>query len=139
MKKIKTAYAYLFFFLYKQVSKPKPQFLLYFKTAVSLVALEFMIVIATFIYFTDITKLSLLPEKPNIYLILLTIVPFIFIKFWFFERKDKWKNYVSKFEQWPEKRKKKWNLIMRIIIFFVIANVVFSFYLMSQIDWTKYN
>jgi hypothetical protein len=137
MKTLKTGYEYLFCFFYNSVNKVKGNILVQFKALFMVLGLEILFISSFFCYGIDIFKFDV-PQKPNTLFILMFIVPLVGLKLWFFERNENWKAYLLEFNALPEQRQKKWKLIMRAIVFFVIANFIFSFYLMSQIDWKQY-
>jgi len=138
MYTIKVLYEYLFYFFYRGVSIAKPQFALKWKAATVMLIGELMILTSVLNYYTDFTKSDILSEKRSPILILLAAAPFIFIKFWVFDRRDQWKIYIAKFEAWPKQKRSRWDLLMWVIVLFVFGNLIFSFYLMSRVDWAKY-
>jgi hypothetical protein len=137
MKTLQIGYAYLFFFFYNSVNKVKGNILVQFKALLMLVGIELLLISSFFCYGIDVFKFDI-PQKPNILFMLSIILPLVGLKLWFFERNENWKRYISEFNTWPEDKQKKWNLIMRCIVIFVFANLFFSFYWMSQIDWIQY-
>jgi hypothetical protein len=137
MKTLKTGYAYLFCFFYNSVNKVKGNILVQFKALFMVAGLEMILIGTLFTYYMDIYKV-VIPQHFNKSYLLIIALPIAGLKLWFFERNENWKAYLSEFNALPEQRQKKWNLIMRAIVFFAIANLIFSFYLMSQIDWKQY-
>ncbi len=137
MKKLRIGYAYLFYFFYNSVNKVKGNILVQFKAVLMVLGLEMILITSGFYYGVYFYKFDL-PEDFNKLNLLFLIVPLVGLKLWFFERNDNWKTYISKFSAWPEIKQRKWNRVMRFIVFFVFANLIFSFYLMSQIDWRQY-
>ena len=45
---------------------------------------------------------------------------------------------MAEFENWPKKKNIRGGIIVWGIIIFIIANLIFSFYLMSLINWKLY-
>lgn len=138
MKKIKTAYAYLFFFLYNTVNT-KDNILVQWKSVFLILMLEFFCLFSVFIEYENITKKTMLPEDFNTLYFLFIIIPLIAIKVWFFERNENWKQYLERFNAWPEKKQKCWNWSVRIFLLLVLGNVILFFYWLSQINWAEYN
>ncbi len=102
-----------------------------------MIGLEFAFAFSVFAYYTDYYKINVVLNG-NKYNLFLCAFPIIVIHFWIFDRNKNWKKYISQFEVWPEEKRKKWDRIMRGIIFFIIANLLLSFYFMASIDWTQY-
>jgi len=137
MQKLKTGYAYFFCFFYNSINKVKGNIFVQFKAMLMVGGLEIMIIISIITYFTDITKISI-PEDFNVLNLLFIVIPLVVLKLWFFDRNDRWKGYLEEFNALPLEKQKKWNRIMRGIVFFVFANLILAFYWMSQIDWRQY-
>jgi hypothetical protein len=137
MKTLQIGYAYLFFFFYNSVNKVKGNILVQFKALLMVAGIEFVIIIAIATYYMNFKRIMIPQDFDKLYL-LIPILPLVGLKLWFFERNENWKRYISEFNTWPEDKQKKWNLIMRCIVIFVFANLFFSFYWMSQIDWSQY-
>lgn len=138
MRKLKIAYAYLFFFIYNSVNK-KDNILVQPKTLFLVILIELMVVMSTVIQYGNITKTTVIPENFNRLNLLFIIMPLIALNFWFFERNKNWKKYLEEFKAWPIEKQKKWNWFMRVILIFVSANLIFSFYWLSQINWKLYD
>lgn len=136
MKAIKTGYAYLFFFFYNSVNKVKGNIFVQFKALLMIAVLEMLLLASIFYYGVDIYKFDILESFSKLYF-LIPILPIVGLKLWFFERKENWKKYINDFETWSEEKRKKWDWIMKILIAFIIGNLICSFYIMSQIDWSK--
>lgn len=137
MKTIKIGYAYLFFFLYNTLNK-KGNILIQWKAVFIILILELLLVMSSYFQFENAAKVVLLPEDFNTLNLLYIIIPLVAIKLWFFERNENWKRYLEEFSAWPAEKQKRWNWVMRCIVIFVFANLIFSFYWMSQIDWKQY-
>lgn len=60
------------------------------------------------------------------------LAPFIVLlvmKWFIFEKDDRWKNYVKEFDSWPPKRNRVGTLGVVMMILFVIFNLIYSLYL----------
>jgi hypothetical protein len=64
----------------------------------------------------------------------LILLPNYFI----FHHRDQWKEIVVEFDKMPKKKNRIGSWIVFGIFLFVISNLIFSFYLMSRIDWSQY-
>lgn len=136
MQKLKTGYVYLFYFLYNSINR-KGNILVQPKTLFVIGALEMFVFYSIIFYYTAITKSRLDAFfKYSSYLLIFSNVVF---NLWFFDRKANWKKYLEEFSKWPETKQKKWNWVMRLIIFFIIGNLVYSIIVFTQIDCKRYS
>lgn len=138
MKDLKRAYYYLFYSFYRFWEKASyPKFLSDMKAGICIMALEIWFLLSLGVYYTiitkDVTDLSL--KTPIVFVPFLIIV---LIKYFAFVHTNVWKDYVKEFDKLPKEQNRKGSWIVFAIVVFVISNLVFSFYLMSQIDWSKY-
>ncbi|MGJ1438719.1 hypothetical protein [Sphingobacterium siyangense] len=138
MKDLKRAYYYLFYSFYRFWEKTSClKFLSDWKSVVCIGTLEIWFILSLGIYYTVITKdvTDLSFKMPIVF------VPFLIIvltKYFVFVHTDVWKDYVKEFDKLPKEQNRKGSWIVFAIVVFVISNLIFSFYLMSQIDWSKY-
>jgi hypothetical protein len=137
MEKIKKAYYYLFYKFYKMSEAAPSRWLSDWKAAIVIGALEIWLLLSIGVYFSVCTKrvLALELSKPIIYVPLVTILILNYISF---IHTDEWKDYVKEFDQLPKEKNRLGSWIVFAIVVFVLANLIFSFYLMSRIDWSQY-
>lgn len=134
---MKRAYYYLFYRLYKWYEKGPSVWLSDWKAVISIGVLQVFLILSMYCYYAVYSKqiLDLSIKNPIVF------IPFaiIFIFNYFtFEHTDIWKEYVAEFDQLPKKKNRIGSWIVFGVVLFVIANLIFSFYLMSQIDWSLY-
>lgn len=113
------------------------KFLTDFKAGIVMIALEFWVVLSIYNYYTIITKqnLYLSFKSPFVY------VPFIIIillKLRNFTNKNQWEEHHKCFDDLSKEANRKGGWIVFWISALIILNLIFSFYLMMQIDWSKY-
>ena len=133
---IKKAYYYLFYRLYKVTKRGAIKSLSKFYAGIAIAALEFWLAMSVYNYYTVfINRYASLPKKSAIVVIVLI---FMLIDYFAFIHNDKWKDYMAEFENWPKKKNIRGGIIAWGIIIFIIANLIFSFYLMSLINWKLY-
>ncbi|GAA5102635.1 hypothetical protein GCM10023210_43830 [Chryseobacterium ginsengisoli] len=138
---IKKAYYYLFYKIYKSIEYTSEEFggafLTDFKTGLVIGALEIWLLFSIGNYYSIITKknaeLSL--TMPIVYI---PLVILLILNYFSFIHNDIWKEYNRKFDQLPKKKNIIGTWIVVGVIVFIIANLIYSFYLMSQIDWSLY-
>lgn len=102
-----------------------------------MIALEIWISISIGAYYAIYKKIfiELAISMPVIYIPLLIIIAF---NYFTLNYKDNWKQFNSEFENYSKKKNRIGGWIVFGIILFIISNLIFSFYLMSQIDWSQY-
>lgn len=135
--KIKQAYYYLFYKFYKVAMTGTIKSLSSFYAGIGIIALEIWFLLSLYnyysIFFNRYATLELISFK-----VIFSFVLILAINYFAFSYTDKWKDYVAEFDQWPRKRNIIGGIITWGIILFIIANLIFSFYLTSQIDWKQY-
>jgi hypothetical protein len=135
----KKAYCYLFYKLYRfWETVSMPRFWSSWKATLSLMALELWILMSILVYYTVITKEDLMSDKLLVVVIIITGVIFSLIKYFVLDRKDQWKDYVQEFDKWPKRKNNIGTLVAWVVVLLIIGNLVFSFYLMSLINWKQY-
>ena len=131
-------YYYFFYTFYKfwdYVSVPK--FLTHFKSTVSISVLEIFLFLSFIAYYSIFSKTAhnLNLKMPIVFLPLLLI---FLLNYLCFIHTTKWKEYFAKFERWPRSKNNMGAFFVGIFTLLIIVNMIYSFYLMSQIDWSKY-
>lgn len=138
MQKLKTGYAYLFFFLYNYLNKFKNNIFIKFKALLLIVILEAVTILSVFFQYENFVKRALLTQNFNRLSLLYIVAPLTILNLWFFERNENWKKYLEEFNEWSIDKQKRWNWMMRGIVFLIFFNLILSYYWMSQIDWSAY-
>ncbi|PZR20477.1 MAG: hypothetical protein DI535_29890 [Citrobacter freundii] len=130
MKKIKRAYYYFFYKLYKAAkytSYPFGDFLLDFRAAIGIVILEAWIFISLLLYLSFIDKLpiELTILSPIVYLpaILIFVVNYIA-----FIHTDIWKQYNKEFDKLSKKQNRIGSWIVLGIVLLIVGNLILSVY-----------
>lgn len=133
---MKRAYYYLFYKLYKfWEAASDPKFWSDWKAGVTIVTMELWIIISAMNYYNvfinkyfEITK-----AKLSIWGIIIVI-----INYFAFLHTDVWRLYIKEFDQLPKRKNKHGTWVVLSVVLFVAVNFIFSFYLISRIDWSKY-
>lgn len=138
---IKKAYYYFFYKIYKSIEYTSNEFggpfWSNFKAALVIAALEVWLLITIGNYYSVITKINieLSIMMPIVYIPLMIL---LVLNYFSFIHNDKWREYNMKFDKLPRKRNLIGTWIVVGIIALIIGNLIYSFYLMSQIDWSLY-
>lgn len=138
---IKKAYYYFFYKIYKSIEYTSEElggaFWTDFKAGLAIAALEIWLLLSIGNYFSVVTKKNeeLSITMPVVYIPVLIL---FILNYFSFMHNDKWKEYNRKFDQLPKSTNIIGTWIVVGIIVFIIGNLIYSFYLMSQIDWSLY-
>ena len=141
MKKIKNAYYYFFYKIYCSIEYTSDlsggKFLSSFKAGLVMIALEIWMLMSLGAYYAIYTKtaIELSISMPVIYIPLIIIIGF---NYFTLDYTDVWKKYNNEFDKLPKQKNRIGGWIVFSIVLLVIANLIYSFYLMSQIDWSQY-
>lgn len=134
---MKRAYYYLFYKFYKMSEAAPSRWLSDWKAGIVIIALETWLLLSLIIYYNVFIDryFNLTATSP---VIILSSIAILLGNYFAFVHTDEWKAYVKEFDALPKKKNQIGSLIVFAIVVLVIANLVFSFYLMSQIDWKQY-
>ena len=135
---IKKAYYYLFYKLYRFYESSPSVWWSEWKALLTILILEIWFLMSFGIYYQVITKKDLLPDNIFKYLGIALIIFLGIINYYVFDYNDRWKRYVSEFNKWPRNKNRIGTFIVWLFILIIIGNLIYSYYLMSKIDWKKY-
>lgn len=135
---LKNIYDYFFYKLYKFFEAAPSKWWSDWKAGGAMLVLEILTFISILNYYTVITKANF--SDDFLFKVAMIIVAcLVVVKYFAILHKDRWKSVVEKFDGYRRNQNILGTWIVLMVILLLIANVVFSFYLMSQIDWKKYN
>lgn len=99
---------------------------------------QIMILIESGVWYTVISKNTLLGFAYAKLVLILIAMSLMFFNYYTTLRNNKWKKYAVVFEAYSKRKKiiTGWGVFLFLIA--VIASLVFAFYQMSLIDWSKY-
>lgn len=135
MKSIKRAYYYLFYKLYKFSEAAPSRWLSAFKAGAVVVVLEVCLFLSMMNYYNVFINRNFELNETYAIIIVLIIASF---NYYTFAHTDAWKKYAKQFNQLPKRTNFIGSMIVFSIVLVVIANLIISFYLMSQVDWINY-
>lgn len=137
MHKIKRAYYYLFYKFYKMSEAAPSRWWSEWKASLALDMVIFFFIFSLLIYYAVFINpyTNVGGETETIVILgIMILVPNYFV----FHHRDQWKEIVSEFDQLPKRTNRIGSWIVFGVVMLVIANLVFAFYLMSQVDWSQY-
>lgn len=135
MINVKRAYYYLFYKLYKWIGNDN--WLVDWKAELSLDVLWIFLSISIIIYYTIFFDRFFQIGNGFYFLsgyLFLIALPNYFI----FHHKNQWEEIVNEFDQLPKKKNILGGFIVLFFVLLIVSNMVFAFYQMSLIDWSKY-
>jgi len=141
MKFIKKGYYYFFYKIYRSIEYTSKltggEFLTVNKASLVMLALETWGLFSLANYYAVYKKISteLNISMPIIYIPAVILFAFNYIAIHY---KDRWKQYNTEFASYSEKKSRIGGWIVFGIIVIIISNLAYSFYLMSEIDWSQY-
>lgn len=132
---IKKAYYYLFYKLYRHFQNAPSVWWSEWKATLALDVLVLLIPLSGLVYYMTFVDRHLdlsvkyLGLFVGAFVTLFVVLPNYFI----FNHKDQWRDIVNEFDQFPKKKNRIGGWIVWIIIFALIANLIFSYYLLYHI------
>jgi hypothetical protein len=131
-------YYYLFYKFYKVAMTGAIKSLSSFYASIGVIFIEICLLLSISNYYTiSINRYSTLEVKSPAVLIAVGVL--LLIDYLTFSYKGKWKIYVLEFDQLPKKQNVIGSIIVSIVIVMIVSNLIFSFYLISRIDWKLYS
>lgn len=107
------------------------------KAGIAIIALEIWLLTSLVIYYKVLFNRYFHLGESN-WDVIISVIIIVIPNYLLFVHTDKWKDYVKEFDRLPKKKNRLGSWIVFGIVLFVIANLIFSFYLMSRIDWSQY-
>lgn len=142
MKVIQKSYYYFFYKIYRSIDYTSGSFggeiLMLSKAGLVMLALEAWIILSLGNYYTVYSKMfiELSISMPTVYIPAIIVFAF---NYYTLDYKNNWRKYNVEFANYSKKKNRIGGWIVFGIILFIICNLIFSFYLMSQIDWSQYS
>ena len=135
VQKLTKAYYYFFYKLYKWIGEENGW--ADWKASLAMDAFVFFFLFSFFIYY----KVYMNPyihltgkAKEILFIVVIITVPNYLI----FHHKDQWKGIIKEFDKLPDRTNNIGGAIVFAVLLFIVGNLIFSFYLMSQVDWAQY-
>ena len=106
------------------------------KASFSVLVLEIWLLISFVNYYEVFTEKDFSSDSKNIISLVILLI-LVVIKYFVFEHGERWKEYIKEFDKWPKNKNKIGSIMVWMLVLFILANLIYSFYLISQIDWEK--
>jgi len=141
MKFVRKGYYYFFYKIYHSIEYTSKSFggetLIFSKAGLVMLALEAWVLLSFVAYYKIYTKTSmqLSISMPVVYIPVILL--FVF-NYFTLDYKAKWKIYNDEFANYSNRKNRIGGWVVYGIILLIIGNLVYSFYLMSLIDWSQY-
>ncbi|UWX62175.1 hypothetical protein N0B40_07750 [Chryseobacterium oranimense] len=135
MEKIKRAYYYLFYKIYKSIEYTSElvggAFWTDFKTGLVIGTLEIWFLASGLIYYSIIKniKLNITITNP---IVLIPLILLLILNYFAFIHTDVWKEYNAEFDKLPKDKNKKGGIIVWTIVAFITINFFGSAYCLQK-------
>ena len=138
IQRIIQGYKYLFYKLYISLEKySSPRFWSEWKAASLLTLIIYSIFQSLIIYYE--IYINRYSSLGNNYFVIFGFTTFVFIlNYYLFMKDDKWKEVVKEFDKIPKKKNQIGTILCCVFFLLCILNIIYAFYLLSQIDWSLY-
>ncbi|MEC5173871.1 hypothetical protein [Chryseobacterium nepalense] len=134
MEKIKKAYYYFFYKIYKSIEYTSElvggAFWTDFKAGLVIGALEIWFLISIGIYLVLITNKNIAELTLTQPIVFIPLIIILLLNYFSFIHTDKWKEYNNEFDQLSIKKNKIGGKIVWCTVVFIIINLFFSYYLL---------
>lgn len=132
---MKRAYYYLFYKIYRFWYNISGDAWSDFKALLSIGVLQAFTFLSLYIWWAISTKSILSFSK---YWIVTIAVSIGFINYYIFFNKNIWMKYNKEFDTLPKQKNKLGGWLVFGLVVIIISGLIFSFYALSQIDWSQY-
>ena len=131
---IRKLYYYFFYKFYKLAMTGVIKSLSSFYAGIGVLVLQIWFFLSLYIYY-----IIFINRNANLELksakVIVAIIILLLLNYFSFSYKNIWKLYIDEFDSWPRKKNLIGGIIVWTIVLLIIGNLIFSFYLMSGIDW----
>ena len=131
---LKKMYDYFFYKVYKFFDAAPSKWLSDWKASFFILVLEIWLSLSVLNYYSAIFKKTVSDKFLLIASILIVLV-LTAIKYLNFEYQDRWKLVVKNFDRIPKQKNRIGTYLMWTIVILIIINLVFSFFLLSTVNW----
>lgn len=133
---MKNVFYYLFYRLYLLAKNTPTAFSYSFVAGVFYIALQAWLIVSMTNYYNIFIDRYFRLDFSYIWVPVLLITS---IQIYFFVYRDNWRDYIKKFDALPKKTNLKYGIASWIFFILIIINLLYSYHLMFEIDWSKYS
>lgn len=138
---MKKAYYYFFYKIYRSIEYTSElsggKFWSEWKTSLVLDCLIYFIITSFFIYYKIFFNRHIHLNDGNIDVYIVVGIVVI-LNYFIFHHRKQWKKIVTEFDQLSKRNNLIGGWIVFGVVILILINLVYSFYLMSQISWNDY-
>lgn len=137
---IREAYYYCFYKLYKHYEKGPSVWLSDWKASLTLDILVFFTLFSLIIYYKVFINrnFSLDTKYTKLIFGILYVLCIALPNYFLFNHNNQWRRIVERYDQLPNQKNRVGGWIVFAFVVLIISNLIFAYYLMSQIDWNQY-
>jgi len=138
MEKIKKVYSLFFYKLYCLFKSQSEDGWEDWKALVVIGGLQGLLIIEFYTWCDIIFKNNNIEfSSPRIVIALIAIIITAF-NYYVLLYQDRWRQYEEEFKQYSDEKNKAINLLVFFFILLDLGSLIFAYYQMSLIDWSKY-
>ncbi len=134
---MKKAYTYIYYKLYKFSESAPSKWLSDWKASLVMDTLIYFLINTICIYY----KIYINPHfhfSSNNYDVISIVLIISGVNYFVFNYQNKWKEIIAEFDKLPRKANNVGSVLVAIFIVFIVVNLLFAYYQMSLIDWSKF-
>lgn len=132
MKQIIRGYYYIFYVFYRMSEAAPSRWLSDWKAGLCIIAMEIMLLVSFLNYYNVFFDKNFDVGRVVYIMVIMTIVS---INSYFFVFTNVWQEYIKEFDKLPKHTNKRGRLLVFGIALLVIIIFIYSFYLMSTVNW----
>jgi hypothetical protein len=135
MKVLSKVYYYIFYRFYKLFDSAPSRWWSEGKAGAAMTLMTIFLVFTIEGYYSISTRKNIIPENNG--KLIVSVLAFVIgaINYFIFAHNQRWQNIVLDFEKHSESCQRVGKLLFWFVILFLFVNMVYMFYLTSQIDW----
>lgn len=132
---LRKMYDYFFYKLYKSFEAAPSKWLSDWKASFFVLVLEIWLCLSVLNYYSVIVKKAVLSDEGLTTASISIVLVLAAIKYLNFEYQDRWKLVVKSFDSLPRQKNRIGAYVVWTIVVLIFINLVFSFFLLSRVDW----
>ncbi|PTX15237.1 hypothetical protein C8N40_108129 [Pontibacter mucosus] len=110
----------------------------HWRASFSIKVLQIWLLLSLIVYYKVYTKYDLIPNQLLAPALCIVVFLLTGLNYYILEHKRPWKKYFREFDKWPKHKNRIGAVLVFLLVLLILGNMIFSFYLMSNIDWAQY-